>query len=67
MTTELAWSWVCLQPDSALSVWFRARFGSGGKGLRRMGIVAVVRKGRMALWRFRETGVIPAGVVLKEG
>src|SRR6516162_6676919 len=67
MTTELAWSWLRLQPDSALSVWFRARFGSGGKRLRRIGIVAMARKLLIALWRFLETGVIPAGAVLKEG
>ena len=67
MTTELAWSGWRLQPDSALSGWFRQRCGSGGKRLRRMGIVAVARKLLMALWRFLETGVIPAGAVLKEG
>jgi transposase len=67
MTTELAWSWRRFQPDSALSVWCRARFGSGGKRLRRSGIVAVARKLLLALWRFLETGVIPAGAVLKEG
>ena len=44
MTTELAWSWLRLQPDSALRGWFRERFGSGGKRLRRIGIVAVARK-----------------------
>jgi transposase len=44
MTTELAWRWLRFQPDSALSVWLRARFGSGGKRLRRIGIVAVARK-----------------------
>jgi transposase len=65
-TTELAWSWVRFQPDSALSCWFRQRFGSGGKRLRRIGIVAVARKLLIALWRFLETGVIPAGAVLKE-
>jgi transposase len=43
MTTELAGSWRRLQPESALSVWLRARCGSGGKRLRRMGIVAVAR------------------------
>jgi transposase len=67
MTTELAWSWLRFQPDSALSVWFRERFGSGGKRLRRIGIVAVARKLLIALWRFLETGAIPAGAVLKEG
>src|SRR6266567_2270789 len=44
MTTELAWSWLRLQPDSALRGWFRERFGSGGKRLRRIGIVAVARQ-----------------------
>ena len=67
MTTELAWSWLRLQPDSALRVWFRERFGSGGQRLRRIGIVAVARKLLVALWRFLETGVLPAGAVRKEG
>jgi transposase len=67
MTTELAWSWLRFQPDSALSCWFRERFGGGGTRLRRIGIVAVARKLLIALWRFLETGVIPAGAVLKAG
>jgi transposase len=67
MTTELGWSWVRLQPGSALRCWFRERFGGGGKRLRRIGIVAVARKLLIALWRFLETGVLPAGAVLKEG
>jgi transposase len=65
MTTELAWSWLRYQPESALSCWFRERFGSGGKRLRRIGIVAVARKLLIALWRFLETGVIPEGAELK--
>jgi transposase len=67
MTTELAWSWLRFQPDSALSVWFRERFGGGGKRLRRIGIVAVARKLLIALWRFLETGALPEGAVLKKG
>jgi transposase len=66
MTTELAWCWLRFQPESALSVWFRERYGSGGKRLRRIGIVAVARKLLIALWRFLETGVLPEGAVLKE-
>jgi len=66
MTTELAWSGLRFQPDSALSVWFRERFGNGGKRLRRIGIVAVARKLLIALWRFLETGVLPEGAALKE-
>jgi transposase len=67
ITTQLAWGWVRFQPDSALSVWFRERFGGGGKRLRRIGIVAVARKLLIALWRFLETGVLPEGAVLKAG
>jgi transposase len=66
MTTELAWSWVRYQPESALSCWFRERFGGGGKRLRRIGIVAVARKLLIALWRFLETGLLPEGAELKE-
>jgi transposase len=65
MITELAWSWLHFQPDSALSVGFRERFGGGGKRLRRIGIVAVGRKLLIALWRFLETGVLPEGALLK--
>jgi len=66
MTTELAWSWLRYQPESVLSCWFRERFGSGGKRLRRIGIVAVARKLLIALWRFLTSGVLPEGAVLKE-
>jgi transposase len=65
MTTELAWSWIRYQPESALSCWFRERFGSGGKRLRRIGIVAVARKLLIALGRFLNTGVVPEGAELK--
>jgi transposase len=65
MTTELAWSGIRYQPESALSGWFRERLGSGGKRLRRIGIVAVARKLLMALWRFLNTGVLPEGAERK--
>src|SRR2546421_3482388 len=67
MTTELAWSWRRLQPESALRVWCRERFGSGGKRLRRIGIVAVGRQLLISLWRFLETGALPEGAGLKKG
>ena len=65
MTTELAWSGVRYQPESALSCWFRERLGGGGTRLRRIGIVAVARKFLIALWRFLETGLLPEGAELK--
>jgi transposase len=65
LAIEVAWSWVRRQPTSALSRWYRARFGAGGPRQRRVGIVAVARKLLIALWRYLETGVLPEGAVLK--
>lgn len=62
---ESAWSWLRYQPDRALSQWYQRRFGAGGGRLRRIGIVALARKLLIALWRYLETGEIPAGAVLK--
>lgn len=61
---QLAWSWVRWQPDSALTRWYHARFGTG-KRARRIGIVAVARKLVIALWRYVTIGVVPAGAILK--
>jgi len=62
---EMAWSWVRWQPDSALTRWYRARFATGGTRLRRIGIVALARKLLIALWRYSEQGLVPAGAVLR--
>jgi len=62
---ELSWLWLRYQPDSQLSQWFETRFGSGGKRMRRIGIVALARKLLIALWRYLEHGVLPEGAVLK--
>jgi len=62
---ELAWGWLRFQPESELSRWYERRFGSGGKRLRKIGIVALARKLLIALWRFLETGVVPEGALLK--
>lgn len=60
---ELAWLWLTHQPSSALSRWFRRRFGTGSKRQRRIGIVALARKLLIALWRYLELGEIPEGAV----
>ncbi len=59
LMVELAWSWVRYQPDSALTQWYRRRFGSGSRRMRRIGIVALARKLLIALWRYGEHGEIP--------
>jgi len=65
LMVELAWSWLRYQPQSELSQWFARRFASGGKRMRRVGIVALARRLAIALWRYLEDGLIPNGVQLK--
>ena len=62
---ELAWLWVRNQPDSALATWFRSRVGSATGRVRRIAIVALARKLLILLWRYVETGLVPADVTVK--
>jgi transposase len=64
ISIQLAWNWVRWQPQSALTQWYRTKFGHG-KRARRIGIVAVARKLVIALWRYVTTGVVPAGAIVK--
>lgn len=59
---QLAWRWLRFQPDSALSRWFDDRTGGAKGRIRKVMIVAVARKLLIALWRYVETGEVPAGV-----
>jgi transposase len=61
MAVEIAWCWLHYQPASALSQWYEKRFAKGSSRQRRIGIVALARKLLVALWRFLETGEVPAG------
>jgi transposase len=62
---ELAWQWVRYQPTSALTRWYQARFGAGGRRPRKVGIVAVARRLLIALWRYVQTGALPDGAELR--
>ena len=64
LAVEIAWSWLRFQPTSALSQWWRRRFGAGSKRLRKIGIVALARKLLIALWHFLERGEVPAEATL---
>ncbi len=61
MAVEIAWCWLQFQPQSGLSEWYQQRWGKGNSRQRRIGIVALARKLLVALWRYLETGVAPAG------
>lgn len=65
LLVELAWSWLRLQPESALSQWFTQRFARSGKRSRRVGIVALARRLLIALWCYLDRGEIPPGAELK--
>jgi hypothetical protein len=62
---ELAWTWLRWQPDSALSVWFRARVGAMGGRIKKVLIVALARKLLVALSRYVKDGVIPDGARMR--
>lgn len=64
MMVELAWGWLGHQPTSELSQWFQRRFGQGNGRVKKVGIVALARKLLVALWKYLETGEVPAGAVL---
>ena len=66
MAIEIAWCWLRFQPQSELSLWFQKRFGNGGKRARRIGIVALARRLLVALWRYVDQGIVPAGAVLSK-
>jgi transposase len=65
MAIEIAWAWLRFQPESALARWYTARFGHGSSRVRKIGIVALARRLLIELWRYLETGAVPAGAVLK--
>ena len=62
---QLAWLWLRYQPSSELAEWFRKRVGTLAGRTRRIAIVAMARKLLIALWRYVETGVLPAGVEIR--
>lgn len=65
MAVEIAWCWLRHQPRSELTRWYNARFSHGSSRMKRIGIVAVARKLLIELWRYLETGELPAGAELK--
>ena len=62
---QLAWLWLRYQPGSELAEWFRKRVGTLAGRTRRIAIVAMARKLLIALWRYVETGVVPAGAEIR--
>ena len=61
---EVAWMWLRYQPQSALSRWYRKRFGGAGQRMKKIGIVALARKLVIAMWRYLEQGIPPEGAII---
>src|SRR4051794_10540050 len=62
---QIAWLWLRHQPQSALTLWFRARMKRTGSRLGKTMIVALARKLLVALWKYATAGVLMEGAVLK--
>jgi len=62
---QLAWLWVRHQPDSALTVWFKARVAQNGGRLKKTTIVALARRLLVALWKYVNAGVVIDGAVVQ--
>src|SRR3954454_23781562 len=54
---QIAWLWLRHQPQSALTLWFRARIKRTGGRLGKTMIVALARKLLVALWKYATAGV----------
>ncbi len=52
-----------MQPQSELSRWFQERTGGAKGRIRKVMAVALARKLLVALWRYLQTGVLPAGAL----
>jgi len=52
------------QPLSALTHWYQTRFAQHGRA-RKIGIVALARQLLIALWRWVDQGVVPAGAIVR--
>jgi transposase len=62
---QIAWLWLRHQPQSALTLWYRARIKRTGGRLGKTMIVALARKLLVALWKYATAGVLIEGAVLK--
>ena len=62
---ELAWLWLRHQPESALARWYRDRVGTATGRVKRIAIVALARKLLVAIWRYVETGLVPAEAAVR--
>src|SRR6201990_379450 len=60
---EVAWLWRKYQPDSALAKWYEQRAAGQLPRIRRIMLVALARKLIVALWRYVEIGLVPAGAM----
>jgi transposase len=64
LLVQLAWGWLHYQEQSALSRWYRKRFGTGSTRQRKIGIVALARKLLVALWKYLERDEVPSGALV---
>ena len=62
---ELTWGWLHHQPQSELTLWYRAKYGGSSSRQRKVGIMALARL-LGALLREATTGAMPAGAEVRD-
>jgi transposase len=62
---QLAWRFLRFQSDSAVAQWYRAVTKDGRGAIRKIMIVALVRKLLIVFWRMVTVGEIPENVALR--
>ena len=65
ISIQLAWNWVRWQPQSALTQWYRAHFGTGQTRAAHWDRRGGAQAGDRAVAVCRRPGVVPAGAILK--
>ena len=61
---QIAWLWLRHRPNSALSLWFKARITQSTGRQKKVAIVALARKLLVALGKYVHAGVVIEGAVL---
>ena len=58
---QLAWLWLCHQPQSVPALWFEGRVRRNSGRLKKTTVVALARKLLVAIWKYVTVGVIIEG------
>lgn len=61
---QMAWMWLCYQPQSELARWYYSRIDQLGRRGRRIIIIALARMLVIALWQCPEQDKVPTAAII---